>query len=871
MAKKNRRQQPSDDDIKLMIKADESARKISSKPETTEVFKEEVVEDAKPKGVTVINAGLQNRKQSDIESAQRLRQIALEKEKKLDEIGGSKSLNNNSAKANARSKKFDAAWDDWSESLSLANEAEQAAKNSPTGVTKYTPEQVTAGVLQTLGTAPQSGKVITDAVFNDPNASFNDKVASKDVAEVANKEEQKEGNRIAAGLMTVLDNMSDEEKAEYQNFYNKRFNTPDEEVVTTVTTPNASSNALSTIGQGVGVQAFDATGTKANVEEETVKQAKEEYKEIPTGVIEKLGVQDYYPEIGRDIAVGTFSGSRIGSQTIYSGAGGLLPMGLYDARKRALAETAKKKQAALDKIMETPDVVPQFNTEYKSYAYNAIQDELEKNGNDYNRLIKNRESMNRINKVKTLAEEINYVDASMNEIMKRYNEAKKDGGDVFIEENILKEIDKFKRGMVDDLPGVLSGKVKITEKMKGLRDYADGMAQVDRMVKDFELNKVEIPFNIKTKKEINAENIGELQDALVKIKSGKDVDKYMSVVKKYYDVDPTAIRNWMIEKGYDKDSETIKLVEDYFIKRIPAESFIAKVDTDPNKSFEYYKEANRKAEADRDYNLKIEQGKGHWDITNEQMNFVDKSSGKPMNQLIDEWRKQGVKGSDLTKKIQETMGANGLPTRFDPYLRSPVMIQQASADEMGTAQRVAPQSIMVKVKVKGKSGKYLATTMKLSDLANLSKEKRGNIRLLGESGDEPFSESTQKEYQSLLKTKNVPFFGTENYVSYGSVNTKTKNIERLSGDTYESYDPSKHVNLKVSNGNIVKEVTYDDNGNEIPGKKILGEFFFENEISTQAGRDPLNQTFGTGLQKIGGGNTTINSSSSSGAPFSFVE
>lgn len=108
-------------------------------------------------------------------------------------------------------------------------------------------------------------------------------------------------------------------------------------------------------------------------------------------------------------------------------------------------------------------------------------------------------------------------------------------------------------------------------------------------------------------------------------------------------------------------------------------------------------------------------------------------------------------------------------------------------------------------------------------------------------------------------------------MSYGSVNTKTKNIERLSGDTYESYDPSKHVNLKVSNGNIVKEVTYDDNGNEIPGKKILGEFFFENEISTQAGRDPLNQTFGTGLQKIGGGNTTINSSSSSGAPFSFVD
>ena len=233
------------------------------------------------------------------------------------------------------------------------------------------PEQVTAGVLQTLGTAPQSGKVITDAVFNDPNASFNDKVAVKDVAEVANKEEQKQGAAVATALSTAIANMSDEEKAEYQNFYNRRFNTPDEEdkIVTTEPIPNASSNALSTIGQGAGLQGVDATGTKKDVEDETIRQAKEEYEEIPTGVIEKLGVQDYYPEIGRDIAVGTFTGSRIGSQTIYSGAGGLLPMGLYDARKRALAETAKKKQAALDKLMTTPDVVPQFNTEYKSYAY----------------------------------------------------------------------------------------------------------------------------------------------------------------------------------------------------------------------------------------------------------------------------------------------------------------------------------------------------------------------------------------------------------------------------------------------------------------------------------------------------------------------
>ena len=78
----------------------------------------------------------------------------------------------------------------------------------------------------------------------------------------------------------------------------------------------------------------------------------------------------------------------------------------------------------------------------------------------------------------------------------------------------------------------------------------------------------------------------------------------MSVIKKYYDIDPTSINDWMDEKGYEKDSKARKQVGDYFTKRIPAASFISKIDTDANKNFERQKEANRKREADRDYNLK---------------------------------------------------------------------------------------------------------------------------------------------------------------------------------------------------------------------------------------------------------------------------
>jgi hypothetical protein len=248
-----------------------------------------------------------------------------------------------------------------------------------------------------------------------------------------------------------------------------------------------------------------------------------------------------------------------------------------------------------------------------------------------------------------------------------------------------------------------------------------------------------------------------------------------------------------------------------------------------------------------------------------------------MNQLIDGWRKQGIKGKALTEKIQSAMSSNGLPVKFDNYLRSPVMVQQPSADEMKIPQQFSVPSTKVKVQVlkKNKKGKmeWFATDAKLEDLANLPAGKRKEYRLSEGAGYAPFDAETQQTYKEILTDKNARFFGTENYIAYGSLNTNTKNIERLSGDTYNTYDGSKPANIKVSNGNIVREVTYNEDGTPIPGTRVKGEFFFENEISTQGGRNSQDNIHGTGIQKYGGGGTTINStsSSSSGAPFSFVD
>ena len=84
---------------------------------------------------------------------------------------------------------------------------------------------------------------------------------------------------------------------------------------------------------------------------------------------------DYYPQVGRSVAVGNFSGEVIGSQTIYSGAGVVAPFGLYDARKRALAAAAKAGIAnSQGDMIKLPQVKNQYIQQYKDYTDDLIDE-----------------------------------------------------------------------------------------------------------------------------------------------------------------------------------------------------------------------------------------------------------------------------------------------------------------------------------------------------------------------------------------------------------------------------------------------------------------------------------------------------------------
>jgi len=103
-------------------------------------------------------------------------------------------------------------------------------------------------------------------------------------------------------------------------------------------------------------------------------KADQQYFEYANPVLKP---EDYYPQVGRSIGVGTSSGEIIGSRTIYTGAGVLAPMGLYDARKRALAAASKSGvKTGADGLPDMPTVRRQYRDEYEKSSNDLINEIL---------------------------------------------------------------------------------------------------------------------------------------------------------------------------------------------------------------------------------------------------------------------------------------------------------------------------------------------------------------------------------------------------------------------------------------------------------------------------------------------------------------
>jgi hypothetical protein len=347
---------------------------------------------------------------------------------------------------------------------------------------------------------------------------------------------------------------------------------------------------------------FDKVTTIEDVQRGVLDQYKNQASNVPYAVVEKLGIQDYYPNAGRDIAVGTFSGSRIGSQTIYSGAGALLPVGLYDARKRSLVEAAKNIQKKKDEFLQVPNAPQQFNADFQQAAYSQLYDIGAKHNWNMNAIMKDKEAMQRVYAIKNAAKDLAYTDEIVDNIFETLNTA--DGKTAsYVPEDILQKMIEYRQGKLD-VDAILSGENNVLELAGEIRNYANGTAWADKNLAEWKSDPVSLPLNLKTDKEITMDNLNEINQSIEKAKVSGSYDSYLTAVKKYFHLDPKVVDAWveqnMVGATPEQKQKVVDDLNTYILAQMPPESIEEKIENLKNDNYNYWAKRQDLARYDKE-------------------------------------------------------------------------------------------------------------------------------------------------------------------------------------------------------------------------------------------------------------------------------
>ena len=317
-------------------------------------------------------------------------------------------------------------------------------------------------------------------------------------------------------------------------------------------------------------------------------------KRAPQLAIEKLGVQDYYPEIGRDIAVGTFTGSRIGSQTIYSGAGGVLPLGLYDARKRAIAADIKKKEALMDQLKEMPDIAKQYKPAFAQSFYEGLMDYVDAYKDNPEGLASDPGYLKFMSTQKGVAENFSKTSAYLSDLEEKLVDPKTGSPAAWVTPGMLKIINNVKTGMVPGkVEDYFSGKKNIAKVLNTVRALPDALKQADDIIKQLmDKGGVETAINLKTGKAFNEKELEDLNNLVRQIKSpSADYEMFSELKKKYFDFEYDQIaKDWvdmhMFDQPKEVKEEVIANMSRYIESHMPDDAIISTITKQTNDAAE---------------------------------------------------------------------------------------------------------------------------------------------------------------------------------------------------------------------------------------------------------------------------------------------
>jgi hypothetical protein len=626
------------------------------------------------------------------------------------------------------------------------------------------------------------------------------------------------------------------------------------------------SSVISTQGQNFR-PSYEQTGSTQDVQQGVADMYAKINEGIPKAVVEKLGIQDYYPNAGRDIAVGTFSGSRIGSQTIYSGAGALLPMGLYDARKRALKEAATEKKKQLDKFFDVIETAPQYSKAVNESWNNWLNDNLAKYNFDADKFLSDpnmrKEYAKRLSNAKDITYWATWADGYLKDAEKEANYGTAEG---------VKIAGQIKMAVMDHMDEIASGEKSLKDfididKAKLYQNIIPQMTIVAEQALDAS-NLGEMPINMKTGiAGMDPEDFAQERDEfMIKLKSGSlGNDEYLSGFKKFFTGDYERIVDGLIKSGKFSEEQRDAAI-DYFAGQMQ-EQVKLKHEFIKNDSLEYAKLAQQDKHFNAEFERKKEEGKTPWTVANELMNITNQSTGKTMQQELLEARKKGYTGDSLKSYMLRKARELGFPNaEWDPNLGTVVMKSPASQYESSHyfGVNTTNQEAFIKlVKVKKVNGKEIKTpvSIPINEFVN-DKSALTKYRFTDGSA---VSEKDLTDWKDAYSSNRIAIKPSSYESYYGVAGSQTGKQRPVNSTTIKDYDPRRAVNIRNSTGQAYASIPIDGKPGESRATALKGTIFVPADINDKTQRRVADGMFGNDAKQFEYTQQGGTSSSSSGS------
>lgn len=516
---------------------------------------------------------------------------------------------------------------------------------------------------------PTAGMQLASAVANDPNATLTDLNKLPQATTAVNNTQNQQDAAIADDAIATNNAVAETPDAEVpvvgaEVAVNDAANAGQGAVgagggTTDNTAVGGDGSMINQQIQGGGAT-FDQGMNRGNIQDQVTSGAFKGFTNSPVTAIEKLGVQDYFPNAGESINVGSYSGKYIGNTTIFAAPGARIPFGLYDARMRALKEAAADKQKAIDAILNSPETSPQYQEQLDDsfFGEDGVQMFIDKHGNNPDAILNDPEfrkwMANKQAKARDITQAVTFAKTTLDEYAKTGS---------YIPDKVRDVSMKLLYGQAPDFKEYLEGTGTLSKLVEDnvvymnifpqVQEYAKTALSPDRLTQSPISMKSGGKYDSKTFDKERSEFMTRVMDGTVV--QGTDV--YASGIAKYFTGDYEAsIR--AIAAGQNASEEQVEEAIKMFTGMIPKESIIFDYTTIKTDELGY----DRLTEARRQYNTTREdKNASYWATMNEmQTDLVNEQTGISANQNLINIQKKGLKGAELDKAMENHYRTYGI-------------------------------------------------------------------------------------------------------------------------------------------------------------------------------------------------------------------